>query len=361
MPTPPPHSPTLHPPTRPLESGPATDLPGGSPVGTAAEPGAVVDPVAHSTGPGRSADEERGGRPAAAAALLAYALLLATCFSWAGNSIAGRMAAGEISPMVLTTLRWATAMLIAWPFARAHLRRDAAQLRAHWRRLALLGFTGFTLFNVLLYSALARTTAVNVVLVQAAMPAFIFALGFLAFRTRVVAAQVAGFAMSVVGVSLVVLGGGGEGLGGIGAGEALITIGVVVYAVYTLMLSRKPPVHWLSAIAVMGGFALLASLPFAAWEVARGIDAWPNAPRGWGLVLFTAVFPSLVAQVCFMRGVDLIGPNRAGLFVNLVPVMGTLMAVALLGEPFGARHALALALALGGVTLAEWGARRAAG
>jgi drug/metabolite transporter (DMT)-like permease len=68
-----------------------------------------------------------------------------------------------------------------------------------------------------------------------------------------------------------------------------------------------------------------------------------------------AFFPSLLAQIFFLRGVELIGPGRAGLFVNLVPVFGALLAVAILGEPFRLFHALALGLVLGGIYLAEWG------
>ena len=301
--------------------------------------------------------DEASRRPATA--LFAYALLLATTLSWAGNSIAGRMAAGDISPLLLTSLRWGAALAIVLPFAWPHLRHDRATVVSNWKQLALLGITGFTLFNVLLYTALSMTTAVNVVLIQAAMPALIFLINFALYRTRVLALQVVGFGISIVGVALVVLG-GEAGLGAIGPGEAIMVLGAFVYAAYTVAVAFKPAMHWLSSISVMGGFAFLASLPFAAWEVASGRAIWPDGSGDALLILYTALFPSLVAQICFMRGVDLIGSNRAGLFVNLVPVMGTLMAVIILGEAFGVHHAIALALATGGVALAEWGVRRRA-
>ena len=308
----------------------------------------------------RLADRPFDAASGARAALLAYALLLATCFSWAGNSIAGRMAAGEVSPLLLVTLRWGLAIALVLPFAWRHLRDDRAMIAAHWLQFAGLGILGFTIFNTLLYTALSVTTAVNVVLIQAAMPALIFAINFALYRTRVVALQMVGFAISIVGVGIVVLGGGG-GLGAVGLGEAIMVLGALVYACYTVAVAAKPKVHWLSSITVMGAFALLASLPLAGWEVASGRAIWPSDAFDWSVVLYTALFPSLIAQVCFMRGVDLIGSNRAGLFVNLVPVMGTLMAVVILGEAFGVHHALALALAMGGVALAEWGARRRGG
>ncbi|MCC7346493.1 MAG: DMT family transporter, partial [Variibacter sp.] len=79
---------------------------------------------------------------------------------------------------------------------------------------------------------------------------------------------------------------------------------------------------------------------------------------GWAALVFVGLFPSLIAQRAYMRGVELIGPGRAGLFVNLVPVFGSFLSVAVLGEAFGAHHALGLALVLGGILLAERGALR---
>ena len=90
-----------------------------------------------------------------------------------------------------------------------------------------------------------------------------------------------------------------------------------------------------------------------------GSTSLPDA-RGWSVIFYTAIFPSILAQIFYVRGVELIGANRAGLFVNLVPVFGTLLSVALLGEKFRIYHAVALALVLGGIALAELGGRKAA-
>jgi drug/metabolite transporter (DMT)-like permease len=85
-----------------------------------------------------------------------------------------------------------------------------------------------------------------------------------------------------------------------------------------------------------------------------GALQWPTA-KGLAVLLYVGLFPSLLSQIFFMRGVELIGPGRAGLFVNLVPVFGAMMAVALLGEPFALYHAAGLVLVLGGIALAERG------
>ena len=79
---------------------------------------------------------------------------------------------------------------------------------------------------------------------------------------------------------------------------------------------------------------------------------------GWGCVLFTAIFPSLLSQVFYMRGVELIGANRASLFINLVPIFGTLLSILILGESLHPYHVVAIVLALGGIWLAERSGRR---
>jgi drug/metabolite transporter (DMT)-like permease len=77
--------------------------------------------------------------------------------------------------------------------------------------------------------------------------------------------------------------------------------------------------------------------------------------QGWLVTLYVAIFPSCLAQLLFLRGVDLIGPGRAGVFVNLVPVFSAILAVVLIAEPFALFHAIALALVIGGIWLAERG------
>ena len=104
--------------------------------------------------------------------------------------------------------------------------------------------------------------------------------------------------------------------------------------------------------SALGELAALSSLPLLAAEVAAGRFFMPT-PLGWALVLFVGLLPSFLAQVLFIRAVELIGPARAGVFLNLTPVFGPLLAVPLLGEPLAPYHVLALVLVLGGIWIAE--------
>ena len=129
------------------------------------------------------------------------------------------------------------------------------------------------------------------------------------------------------------------------------------YAAYSIGLSRRPNVSAIGLFAVMALAAWVISLPLLGVEILH--QGWQApSPKGWILALLVTLLPSLVAQLFFIQGVALIGPGRAGVFVNLVPVFASLMAVALLNERFQIYHALSLALVLGGIGLSEIGRQK---
>ena len=285
-------------------------------------------------------------------------LLLATLF-WGANSSAGKLAVGHISPMMLNTLRWAIAAAIMLAIALPHLRRDWPVLRENFALLFALGATGFSLFSIALYSALHYTNAINVSIEQAGVPMVIFAISFMLFRTPVTWAQIAGFLMSLAGIALTASHGNLAGLARleVNFGDLLMLFAVLLYAGYTVALRYKPKLHWTSLMTALCVAALVTSLPFTAWEASAGEVLLPDL-RGWATVAFIAVFPSIVSQIFYIRGVELIGANRAGVFLNMIPIFGMLLAVLLLGESFHFYHVVAIALVLGGIWLAERGGRK---
>ncbi len=121
---------------------------------------------------------------------------------------------------------------------------------------------------------------------------------------------------------------------------------------YTLALRDRPLVPGAIFFGVMALISAAASVPPVIYEVMAGNALWPT-PKGWLIVLFIAIFPSFLSQIFFMRGVELIGPARAGIFINLVPIFGAILAVLILSEPFHLYHALALGLVFTGIWLSE--------
>jgi drug/metabolite transporter (DMT)-like permease len=290
--------------------------------------------------------------------LRAYLFLIITSLSWGGNAVAGKLAVGHISPMVLTSIRWGMALAILLSFALPQVRRDLHVIRANLPLLIGYGMFGFTFFNILLYSALGYTTAINVAIEQAGMPMVIFLANFILFRIKVTPAQIIGFVLTLAGVAITASSGSLTRLIGLqlNQGDALMLLAVLFYGGYTVALRYKPVLHWQSMITVMAASAFVTSLPFSAYEMASGSAILPDT-TGWLVAAFTAVFPSLVAQVMFIKGNEIIGSNRAGVFINLVPIFGTLLSVMILGEILHVYHVVALVLVLGGIWLSERGKR----
>ena len=165
--------------------------------------------------------------------------------------------------------------------------------------------------------------------------------------------------MTLLGVVIVASGGDLRELQSlaINCGDLYMLIACFFYAGYSIGLSRRPRVSALGLFSIIAIVAWLVSLPLVAFETYQ--QGWQNpTPTGWSIVLGVTLLPSLIAQVFFIQGVALIGPGRAGVFVNLVPVFASLMAVIFLREAFEPYHALSLMLVLGGIGLSELGKAR---
>lgn len=284
----------------------------------------------------------------------AYAYLIIATLCWGGNAVVGKLAVGHVSPMMLTMWRWIFACAIIFAISLPQLKRDWPVARKHLPLMIFLGAVGYTLFNVLLYNAVHYTTAINVAIEQAGIPFLIFLANFVFFRIRVSLAQILGFSLTLIGVALTVSHGDLTTLLSltVNFGDALMMIAVIAYAAYTIVLRWRPPVDWRTLMAIPALVALICTFPLVLWEYSAGTMMWPDA-SGWTAALYTGLFASLVAQIFYIQGIGHIGANRAGLFINLVPVFGTLLSVLVIGEQLQLFHVLALVLALGGIAIAE--------
>jgi drug/metabolite transporter (DMT)-like permease len=281
-------------------------------------------------------------------------LLTLTAIFWAGNAVASRLAVGHISPFLLVFLRWVLVLAVLWPLYGRQVRAHWAEARSALGLVTLMALLGFTGFNALFYTAGHYTSAINIAILQGAIPVVVLAGAFLMHGTRTTLLQVAGVLITSVGVVVVATQGAPLAVLEIGLnrGDLAMLAACLLYAFYTVALRSRPRMPGAAFFTLLALIAAATSVPLLALEAATSGLALPTA-QGWLVTLYVAIFPSCLAQLFYLRGVDLIGPGRAGVFTNLVPVFASILAVALIDEPFAPFHGLALALVIGGIWLAQ--------
>jgi drug/metabolite transporter (DMT)-like permease len=280
-------------------------------------------------------------------------LLSAASLFWAGNFVVARAVHETMPPAGLAFWRWVGSLAVILGFAWPQLRRDAPAL---WRGRAivlLLAALGIAAFSGLTYLGLQSTTAINALLLQSATPLVILVCSFVLFGDRVRPLQLLAVAISLAGVVVIIARGAPSALRALSlnAGDGWVFAAVVCYALYSALLRLRPAGHPLSFLAV--GFALGAALllPFYVREQLTGVAMRPSL-AGLIAIAYLSVFPSCLAYLFYNRGVELVGANRAGQFFHLMPVFGTLLAIALLGEAVALYQAAGIALIAVGIGLA---------
>ena len=287
-------------------------------------------------------------RPTTANAALFLAL---TMLFWAGDHVVGRWMGAHMPPVTLACLRWIGATALLAPFAWRYVRDDWAAVRARLPFLILLGVLGVGLFNTLQYIALVHTTATSSAVLNSSIPILIVVMGFF-LGTRVRGVQLLGIAVSLVGVLTVLGKGDPRALLALelNKGDLYMLAAMVLWALYTVLLQRRPKIHFLSFALVTYFVAALLNMPLAAGELAMGgtFDATPGMIAA---IAYIVVFPSLIANLLFNRGVEIIGAARAGVFLHLVPMFTAALAMLFLDEQPALYHAAGFALILAGVWL----------
>jgi drug/metabolite transporter (DMT)-like permease len=301
-----------------------------------------------------ASNQSSGAAPGNWLANQPYLLLSITALFWAGNAIVGRLAAGHIPPVTLAFLRWSIAFLIILPFAWRHLVRDWSAIRGHLGAMIVLSLTGIGIFTSLQYWALEYTQALNTLLLQSAGPLFVAVWSLLLLGVRLTLAQAVGIAVSLTGVLVILLHGDLSALADIqfNKGDVIFTVALAIFGLYSVLTLKRPKIHGLSFAAFTFGCGSACLIPLWIWELFSRPVMRLDAANLLSL-FYVAVFPSTLAYLCFNRGVQLIGANRAAPFFHLVPVFGAAMAIVFLGERPQLFHVVGFALVLTGVFVAS--------
>ena len=280
-------------------------------------------------------------------------LLCLAMLGWAGNTIAGRMSTGEMSPMVVVFLRWLIISIFLIFFLNKKLISSLKSIRGKFVWLCLMGSLGLTGFNALFYIAAQNTTAINLGIIQGIMPAIILVGSVIIFKEVVNITKVAGLIISFFGVLVVVSQGDYERviLLSFNYGDIVMLCACFFYSGFTLGLKNKPVIDPIVLMTYFSLSALIFSLPLLITEYCLGGNQLPATGTAWLTILYIAFVPSFLAQVFFIRGVELVGASKAGLFINFLPIFAAILGVLLLGERLYIYHLASLFIVLFGVYL----------
>lgn len=290
--------------------------------------------------------------PTARAGLVPYLLLAFAPLTWAGNVIVGRALATTVDPVTINLARWGGAAVLLSLVAGRGLWLHRREVRRHWKIVTALGVTGMALFHLIQYTALQHTTALNVSLITAMTPLYVVLLAWLISGDRIDVGRAFGVLLSIVGAVVIVARGD---LGNLLAldvriGDLIQIVALLFWALYCLLLRYRPasiPPLPMLLVSIFPGLAL--SVLAYAFVTPRLV--W-SEPVAVGLA-YLVLFPSTLAYVAWGAGVAVLGPHLAGVFTNLLPVYGAILAVTVLGEPFRPYHLVAAGLVALGIAVAS--------
>lgn len=285
--------------------------------------------------------------------LIAHLLLGIAALTWAGNFIVGRYIHDQVTPVTLNFGRWGLALLILLPFTYRSVVRQLPLILRHWRLFALLGLLGIAVFHTITYAALASTGAINAALILSLTPVVIVGLSWLLDREIVSAWQFGGILISLAGAVALITRGDISVIRTMdfNRGDIYMLIAMPNWALYSVLLRRRPynvePTVLLTVTIAAGVFFMT---PLLVIELLRGTSFRVNVETTLS-VTYVAVFASVIAYFCWNRGVEIVGANRAGLFMHLVPAFGALLAILILGESFAGYHVAGIVLIVTGIYL----------
>lgn len=291
-----------------------------------------------------------------------YLLAVLTYLFWALNIVVGRHAMASIPPVTLGLWRWLVAGMILLPFTWSYLKRDWPEIRKHLGILSIIGISGTTGYAVTSFWGLQYTQALNGLLIQCTMPLVIGVMTYLVIGERLSARQMTGIAISLIGVMVILLRGDPDVLHTISfnRGDLWFVAAMLIFAIYSPLTRKyRPQIHPMSFLSISIITGCVATIPLYVWEVATLGSPAINLQTIM-IVLYLAIFPSIISYLCLNRGIQLIGPNAVAALYPLIIVFGSSAAIVFLGERPEWYHIAGTVFIVSGVLLATWQQRAAA-
>ena len=281
----------------------------------------------------------------------ALALPLLAVLIWSMNIAVTRYVVDYISPVSISFYRWLVAFLVLTPFMATRVWRERVLIRQYWKKLAVLAAFGMVLYQGLGYTAAHYTSATNMGIINAFIPVFTIFVSMFLLKEIPNRFAIVGSILSFLGLLYVMAQGNLAGLiqSGGHLGDVMMVIAVFFYAFYGVFLKKwQLNIPLMISLYIQIIFALLYHLPFVLWLGLEAIN-----PQNISSVLYAGIFPSLIAPLVWMLAVQMIGPNRTSIFMNLMPVFTAIIAYIWLNEAWTVYHSIGGAIILLGILLAQ--------
>ncbi len=279
-----------------------------------------------------------------------YLLMILTVFAWSGNGIIARGLNDIIPPIGMAFWRFAFAIPLLLLIAYPHIRGDIGKLRGNWTVLAILANLSIVGYTVLVYQGLLSTTAINLFLINTVRPLIIVFLSFLLFRKAITVVQGLGFFLASLGTLVIIFRGDTANLSGLkfNSGDLWILGATVCWALYTVLLNKRPKIHSANFLILIVCLGVLTLFPMYVWETIY-VRPTPFVIETIWAIIYLTIVSSVIAYLFYNRMVEIAGANKAGLISYLTPIVGSTLAILILGEKFEFFHALGFAMILSGI------------
>ncbi len=268
------------------------------------------------------------------------------CFAslfWSGNFIIGRLSSLEnlVSPLSLAFYRWVIAFIILTPFCLQKAIKDLLLLKKQPGMIFLIILTGPTLFNTLVYIGLTATTVINSLLVITTTPMLIILLNKLIYKSETNIYQMIGVIISLLGVSFVIAKGNYQNIlnSEFYSGDLFILLAVTSWALYSIFLKKNETgVSGFSFLYLSFVFTVILLFPVFLFDIFVQNNYLEFNQKTLLVIGYTGIFPSIFSYICWNTGVALIGPNKSGPFLHLMPIFGGILAYLVFQETLETYH-----------------------
>ena len=287
---------------------------------------------------------------------LAYLFLVLATFCWSGNFIVGKFASlYEIPPLTLNVFRWISVWFILIPFTYKEIFENLPYIKKNWLMISFMGVITISTFNSVVYFALNYTQVINAVLMLSAIPAATIVLSSLMKIEETNIFQLFGLILSIIGIGSIISSGDIQKIIALdfNKGDMWMLVCVITWSLYSTLLKKNNfKFSQFTLIQLMVSVGILFLIPQFFYEKSIGLDL--NLNKNFFLILiYVAIFPAIAAYYFWQKGVGIIGPNRASMFIQLMPLFSAIMAIIIFKEKFELYHFVGAIFILSGIYLSN--------